>query len=352
MFGAAAASRDVEVNPPPGDTPQCIKWSPVSNHLAVGSWDSTVKVYEISPQGQSAPRQEFKFGAPVLDVDFVADGSKCVTAVADKTAQLCDLATGQTQQIAAHDAPVKSARFLPQLNAVMTASWDQTVKFWDMRSPNAVASFTLGGRCYSADAVNNLAAVVTSDRKVSVFTLDGGPRPFREIELRATTAQAGQSASQALLNLQPRVLRCFPSGDGFAVGSIEGRVAILYADPAKHEKEKFSFKCHRTADKGSTDAYAVNDIAFHKQHGTFATVGGNGVFYFWDKVNRNKLKEFPKAKAEITCCDFNGDGTLFAYGCGYDWSKGHAHYNQAGYKGVLIHAVQSADISPRPVQRR
>lgn len=34
----------------------------------------------------------------------------------------------------------------------------------------------------------------------------------------------------------------------------------------------------------------VNDIAFHPQHGTLATVGSDGRYYFWDKDARTKLK--------------------------------------------------------------
>ena len=33
------------------------------------------------------------------------------------------------------------------------------------------------------------------------------------------------------------------------------------------------------------DIYAVNDITFHPIHGTLATVGSDGRFSFWDKVN-------------------------------------------------------------------
>ena len=38
--------------------------------------------------------------------------------------------------------------------------------------------------------------------------------------------------------------------------------------------------------------YAVNCIAFNKQYGTFATVGADGVYNFWDKTNKQRLKQF------------------------------------------------------------
>merc|ERR1712173_447677 len=78
---------------------------------------------------------------------------------------------------------------------------------------------------------------------------------------------------------------------GYALGSVEGRVAIQYVN-APNPKDNFTFKCHRSngVTDGFQDIYAVNDIAFHPAHGTLATVGSDGRFSFWDKDARTKLK--------------------------------------------------------------
>jgi mRNA export factor len=36
----------------------------------------------------------------------------------------------------------------------------------------------------------------------------------------------------------------------------------------------------------------LKDLAFHPQHGTFATAGSDGKFVFWDKDRRERLKHF------------------------------------------------------------
>ena len=48
---------------------------------------------------------------------------------------------------------------------------------------------------------------------------------------------------------------------GFALGSIEGRVAIHYVNP-QNPKDNFTFKCHRSNGTagGVQDIYAVSDI--------------------------------------------------------------------------------------------
>merc|ERR1712142_1074028 len=101
---------------------------------------------------------------------------------------------------------------------------------------------------------------------------------------------------------------------GFALGSVEGRVAIQYVNAA-NPKDNFTFKCHRSngAVNGFQDIFAVNDIAFHPVHGTLATVGSDGKWAFWDKDARTKLKTGEAMEQAITCCSFNATGMIFAY---------------------------------------
>jgi hypothetical protein len=115
----------------------------------------------------------------------------------------------------------------------------------------------------------------------------------------------------------------FPGADGYALGSIEGRVAIQYVlfisppllsfvrrthflrfvgrtlilgtstikTKSKHTstivllvssnrhgcRKNYSFRCHRKdqtpSGKDQTLVFSVNDIKFHPVHGTFATCG-------------------------------------------------------------------------------
>ncbi len=67
----------------------------------------------------------------------------------------------------------------------------------------------------------------------------------------------------------------------------------------------------------------VNDVAFHPVHGTLATVGSDGRYAFWDKDARTKLRGLENPEMPMTACAFDPKGNLFAYACGYDWSKGH-----------------------------
>lgn len=59
---------------------------------------------------------------------------------------------------------------------------------------------------------------------------------------------------------------------GFALSSIEGRVAVEYLDPSLEvQKKKYAFKCHRLKESGIENVFPVNAISFHGIHSTFAT---------------------------------------------------------------------------------
>ena len=37
--------------------------------------------------------------------------------------------------VGTHDAPIRCVEYCPEVNVMVTGSWDQTVKLWDPRTP-------------------------------------------------------------------------------------------------------------------------------------------------------------------------------------------------------------------------
>lgn len=50
---AAPAAKDIEVSDPPPDSVSSLAWSPQADFLAAASWDNNVRIYEVSPGGQT-----------------------------------------------------------------------------------------------------------------------------------------------------------------------------------------------------------------------------------------------------------------------------------------------------------
>lgn len=350
LFGTTAAAatantqgdlkNDVAVSNPPEDTPSDLAFSPTADFLAVASWDKKVRIYEINSQGNSQGKLMYEHAAPVMSVHWSKDGTKLVSAGADKQAKVCDMNTGQQVQVAAHDATIKSALFFETTDTngpiVVTGSWDKTIKYWDLRQHTGtpVASITAQERVYTMDVRDNLLVVGTADRFIDVINLKQPDKFYKSI--------------QSPLKWQTRVVSCFTDASGFAVGSIEGRCAIQYVEES-NASSNFSFKCHRDPPSGNvTNVYAVNDISFHPVHGTFSTAGSDGTFHFWDKDAKHRLKGYPSVGGSITATTFNRDGNIFAYAVGYDWSKGYQGNNQSFPNKVMLHPVQGDECKPRP----
>lgn len=312
----------------PGDGVSCLAWSPAGNILAAGSWDKSVRVWEVTPQNIQ-PRMAYNHEAPVLCCCFSRDGQRLVSGGCDNKVKMKVLQTQQEQQIGQHDAPVKEVFFVDEMNMVISGSWDKTLRFWNCQQPNPVATLQLPERVYSMDIKYPLMVVGMADRQLNVYnlqTIQQNPQPYR--------------TGQTNLKMTTRCVSCFPDRTGYAVGSIEGRCSIVHVEDTS---KNFAFKCHRS----NEEIFAVNDIDFHPTMGTFATGGGDGTFVFWDKENRQRLKQFTSCNYPVNCCKFNAPGDLFAYSVSYDWSKGHEGNLMNLPKAILLHRVQEAEVKPK-----
>jgi len=322
-------NKDYEVSQPPTDGISSLSFSPKANYLVGGSWDNQVRCWEVQNNGTTTPKASISHDAPVLCTAWSGDGSKVFSGGCDNKAKCWSLQTGQAIQIAQHAAPIKSIFWVDDIQCLVTGSWDKTLKYWDGRTSNAVHTAQLPERLYCMDIKFPLCVASTADRHILIYDLR---KPNQEFKRFASP-----------LKYQSRVIACFPDKAGFALGSIEGRVAIHHVED-KDSMKNFAFKCHRD----NNEIYAVNAISFHPTFGTFATTGSDGTFNFWDKDSRQRIKPFPRCSAPISAGTFNMDGNIFAYAVSYDWSKGSEYYNPSQQKNyILLHAVTELEIKSR-----
>jgi mRNA export factor len=277
---------------------------------------------------------------PVLSICFHSDGTKIFSGGCDNQALCWDLITNQQLLAGEHDAAIKHVHWMEERNCLMTASWDQTIKYWDGRTSTkeAVLSYQLEERVYAADVKDNLAVIGLAEKKILIFDLNYPQKPYRVLD--------------SPLRFQTRAISCFIDYKGFAVGSIEGRVAIHHCELA-NQNANFAFKCHRDHQQ----IYAINSIDFHPIYNTFATTGADGLFHFWDKDAKQRLKQFKKMPLPVLCSKFNPTGNIFAYASAYDWSQGYDGWKETtkrdgGTKcGLYLHAVTESEIKGRVARR-
>eukprot|EP00128_Syssomonas_multiformis_P004671 Colp12_sorted_trinity150504_noHs@24372 len=322
---------DAMINSPPTDGITSLAFSPVANHLIATSWDNQVRCWEIGGDFSSKPLAATSHDGPILDGCWAPEGNKVYTAGCDKQAKEWDLMTNQARQVAAHDAPIKAVKYVAQHKLLLTASWDRTIRYWDLRQSNPVQTVSLSERVFAVDLMPPQGLVVaTADRKVHVYDFNQPDKPFKSID--------------SPLKFQSRCVASFPGQNAYALGSIEGRVAIQYVDDAK-SKDNFTFKCHRSDSK----VYAVNAISVHPKYFTFSTSGSDGAFNFWDKENKQRIKQFHPCNQSISATCFNATGEIFAYANSYDWHRGHESHNpQTAQNLILLHPVKDNEIQPKP----
>jgi cell cycle arrest protein BUB3 len=135
---------------------------------------------------------------------------------------------------------------------VLSGSWDRTIRLWDPKSANALQqTVQLPERVYRADLVGTTLVLALGSRQFHVYdtrALGRGPVHARESALKFLT----------------RSVALMAGAEGFAAGSVEGRVAVDYMDTgAAAQERKYAFKCHRAAVGDADHVWAVNALAFH-----------------------------------------------------------------------------------------
>lgn len=299
----ADQQNEFELQDCPRELISAVKFGPNSNQfLLASSWDGSVRLYDIK---NNAMRNRYNHQAPVLDCCFKDNGS-CWSGGLDCQVRAYDFNTSAGSiLVGRHDGAIKCIEFSPEVNAVISGGWDSLVKVWDPRSNSADGTYNQPDKVYTMALCGMKLIVGTAGRRVVVWDLRnmGYPEQRRESSLK----------------YQTRCIRCFPNHQGYALSSIEGRVAVEYLDPSpEYQKKKYAFKCHRIKENNGVESiYPVNAIAFHSGYNTFATGGSDGYVYIWDSFNKKRLCQFHQYPTHISSLAFSPDGNTLAIAASY-----------------------------------
>ncbi|XP_038071025.1 mitotic checkpoint protein BUB3-like isoform X2 [Patiria miniata] len=321
-------SNEYKLNQCASDGISSVKFGPnTSQFLLVSSWDETVRLYDIEA---NVMRTKYNHTHAVLDCCFY-DQTHTYSAGLDHTLKTFDINTNTESVVGTHEAPVKCVEYCPDVNVIVTGSWDQTVKLWDPRTPCNAGSFSQPDKVYTMAVSGDRLIVGTAGRKVLVWDL----RNMGYVQQRRDSS----------LKYQTRCIRSFPSKQGYVLSSIEGRVAVEYLDPSPEvQKKKYAFKCHRLKVNGIENIYPVNAIAFHNLHNTFATGGSDGFVNIWDGFNKKRLCQFHRYPTTISSLAFSKDGSVLAIASSYMFEEGEQDHPE---DAIYIRRVTDQETKPK-----
>lgn len=333
------------------DTIQTLKFYPnkQSNILASGGWDCKLRLFDIKYQVQqqntynlyggnnnnnnNTPLVSYnmqKIGEQVLPNPILnccwKGGNQPTLLISDIEGKIYmfDAQANSVVPLGAHQQGVKELEYFEanNMSLLMSGGWDGIINFWDFRQQTPVFNLNLGAKIFTMSCTYPLLVVGMDQLKMCYFNLSKLGYNFQK-----------EAEFLSHLKYQTRCVAAFADGKGYAIGSVEGRIAIKNVDLNQTPNidrssglmngvGDFAFRAHRLGNN-SCDVYSVNCLTFNKAYGSFASGGSDGRFFLWDKSSKSKLKiGYHDDSAPITAMDYNITGDLFAYAAGYDWSKG------------------------------
>lgn len=123
---------------------QCssVHFHPASNMVASGSWDRTVRIFDVDERVQLRlfDRNNGHQG-PITCVRWHPNGAMLASTSSDTTTILWDASTGERMRILReHFGWVLSCSFAPDRTKLATASWDKTVRLWDPNTGELIST--------------------------------------------------------------------------------------------------------------------------------------------------------------------------------------------------------------------
>jgi len=179
----------------------CVDFSPDGEHIITGGSDNSLIVWNrISGMIE---RTLLGHADWVYSVDYSPDAApRVVTSSNDGTIRLWNILTGATEKtLFGHTSAVYSAAFSPDGTQIVTASWDKTVKIWDVGQnilqediSDSVFSIVLPVPIgQNADLRECLVGAV-KDTLLNSYIQNGGDFPFRVDSITIEGADAGEFA--------------------------------------------------------------------------------------------------------------------------------------------------------------
>ncbi|KKP07655.1 hypothetical protein THAR02_00191 [Trichoderma harzianum] len=267
-----------------------VAFSANSRYLASGSWDKTIKIWDIITGKVQQTLQGH--GGYVWSVAFSADGRYLASGSQDNTIKIWDVITGKEQQtLQGHSSFVFSVAFSADSRYLASGSYDKTIKIWDIITGKEQQ--TLQGH---SDSIWSVAFSADS-RYLASGSWDKTIKIWDIITSKARQTLQGHSGY---------VWSVAFSADGYylASGSVDTTIKIWDATTGKEQQTL----------QGHNDP--ITSVAFSADSRYLASGSWDMAIKIWDITTGKAREIFQGHSGYVWSVAFSADGYYLASGLG------------------------------------
>jgi mitogen-activated protein kinase organizer 1 len=251
-----------------------VKFTVDGNYCMTGSDDRTIKLWNPHKYDPSSGQNstlmiksyDGAHGYSILDLAISKDKTRFSSCGEDRTCFVWDVTTGQTiRRIQAHNHRINAVAYNDEATVLITASYDQTAKCWDMRSNNRDPIQVM------SDFKDSVSCVARTDTTIIIGSIDGFVRVYdlRKGQLQCDNLMHPVTSVQVSEDQNCYVSACLDN----TVRLCEVASGVLLKEYVGHEHASF---------KG--------DAAFQSDHNHIIAGSEDGTVVHWSLVSGLRVR--------------------------------------------------------------
>ncbi|XP_057949851.1 mitotic checkpoint protein BUB3.3 isoform X2 [Malania oleifera] len=282
-----------------------IRFAPHCNNLLISSWDSSLRLYDVD---SSVIRLEVPVEAALLDCCFQHE-SVAFTAGSDRSVTRYDLLLGIHDTIGDHDDLATCIEYSDETHQVISAGWDRKIMSWDIRCAKALTYTKVLTAAVDSMSLCGFNLMFATGESINMYDLRNLERSLQ--------------VKESYTNLRIRCIRSIPNNcEGFAAGTVDGRVALEIPHPSNSNDLGYTFRCHPKSKNGRDHLVAVNDIVFNPLTSSILVTSDNeGYICAWDSQSRRRIFELARCPSSVASLSYNNGGQLLAIAASYSYQE-------------------------------